>query len=910
MKITPEAWHVETADLDSDGQDELLLIHTAGKREVVIFRLNAQGGIDRSDAPFTAPAAIGDFNGDGLLDVLVGGRDADNDSHAQPAAVYRQTGSGTTDRMVAVNNAGDPGDTDPSARETIVYSNAQFTDMGTICRYPQRCMRQGFTVVREHDAYQGPEVATGGSPVRRQLFNYEDPRFDVRGRGFLGFGIVRRWDAERAAETITTYDNATSDDNGLRLVYPGALKPKTVLRVVPMDGKGKAASRGARLSKTNYAYDVVRLNQGATYVVQPSAWESLEWEEDVDIDYGDSARIHISGIDGVAEKAALRQRKGSSHYDDYGNEIDAQVETVHGVRSSVVSTYTNDTANWLIGQLKTTDITTSEYGQPVPVPRHKDYDYDSRGLLCHVYTEKDHPSAEIPELVTFAHDSEGLVRAITTSAIGQPLRTIHIDYEPTERVYPVETWNDLGQGSWSLYDPARGVVLATEDANGLQEHARYDDLGRVIRAVPEGAGAVDLSYEPRVTPSGAVIGTRVVAGSATGSASRTDLDLLGRAVKRGHKGFDGGWIEEGTVFDGLGRVVQRTRPDVGEPSKQATQIAYDNLDRPLLETRPGGGTIAYEHSFSTTMRSDTFTDRQTVRDLDGRVIHSVEDARNTRLVTAFTYGAFNQLDQVTDPAGNQIKVHYDQRGRHTWVSDPDAGTTTFAYDGFGDEISRTVGGEQTISDYDVLGRLTQTNHAGELTVTTWDTHGAGRVAHTASPDGVEQDFTYTPLGQLEALTYTVDGEDFEFKLTYDGFGRVVNLAYPQSAGQAQRFSVGQKYTTSGYLEAVFKPSSLIHVPYWRVDGRNADDQLTHATLGDGTVGIRNYEPETGLLASISEGILSRSAMCTIPMAASRCARIPWRIATRRSRMMRFTGWRRGASRRARRSATTTTTSAI
>ena len=101
-----------------------------------------------------------------------------------------------------------------------------------------------------------------------------------------------------------------------------------------------------------------------------------------------------------------------------------------------MSTYTNDTVNWLIGQLETTDVTTTEPGQPEPVPRQKDYDYDARGLLCHVYTEKDHPSPEIPELVTFTHDSEGLVTAVTTSAIGRPHRTIHVAYESTERVYP------------------------------------------------------------------------------------------------------------------------------------------------------------------------------------------------------------------------------------------------------------------------------------------------------------------------------------------------------------------------------------------------------------------------------------------------------------------------------------------
>ncbi|MEO7592840.1 MAG: RHS repeat-associated core domain-containing protein, partial [Byssovorax sp.] len=682
---------------------------------------------------------------------------------------------------------------------------------------------------------------------------YEDPRFDVRGRGFLGFGTVREWDVARAAETTTTYDNATSDDNGQRLVYPGALKPKSVLRVVPMDGNGQAKRRNARLSRTETTYDLVRLNQGATYVVHPSTWGSLEWEEDVDVEYGDAARLHISGIDGVTEKEALRQRKGSSQYDTYGNVIDAQVETLHGVRSHAVSTYTNDTLNWLIGQLKTTDVTTTQPGQLEPVPRHKDYDYDARGLLCHVYTEKDHPSAEIPQLVTFTHDSEGLVMAVTTSAIGKPLRTVHVAYEPTERVYPTETWNDLGQASWSLYDPARGVALATENANGLQEHARYDDLGRLIQTVPEGGAKLDVSYEPRTTASGAVLGTRVHTVSATGSEARTDHDLLGRAVKHGHQGFGGGWIEEATVHDLLGRVVTRTRPDVNKPSKLATQVLYDNLDRPLLETFPGGGTITYQHTFSISTRSDTFTDRETVRDLDGRVIRTVDDARNTRPTTVFTYGAFNQLDHVTDPAGNAIMVHYDQRGRRTWVSDPDAGTTTVSYDGFGDEISRTVGGDKTTSDYDILGRLTQTDHAGELTITTWDTHGAGRLAHTLSPDGVEQDFIYNALGQLDTLTYSVDGEDFEFKMGYDGLGRVVNLAYPQVPGQSQRFSVGQAYTAWGYLGAVYDPTSFVYAPYWRVDSRNAEGQLTQATLGDGTIGLRTYEPETGLLASVSEG---------------------------------------------------------
>ena len=852
----PEDWRVEAADLDGDGHDEVLLIHTVDERKVLRFKqvesfVNAGYHVDvvQTNVPFLAPSAIGDFDGDGLLDVLA----ADGNGID---AVYHQSGPGNIDRIIAVNNAGDPGDSDKNARETIVYSNTKFFDTGATCNYPQRCMREGFAVVRERDVYQGADVTTNGPAVRRNLYSYEDPRSDVRGRGFLGFGTVREWDADRGTETITTYDNSTSDydNNGLHLVYPGAFRPKTVLRVVPMDVTGQAKFPQARLSKTSYTHDLVRLNQEKTYVVNPLTWDSLEWEEQVVVDYDDTARIHITGIDGVTEKSALRQRKGTTHYDAYGNELDATVETLHGVTSKTVSTYDKDTVNWLVGQLRTTDVTTSEDGQAPPVPQHKDYDYtqDGRGLLCHVYTELLNADKTIPEVVTFTHDEEGLVRAVTMSAYGKPLRTVHMAYEPTERIYTAETWNDLGQASWTLFDPARGLPLASEDANGLQTHLRYDDLGRTVQAITDGASKVDFTYAPRVA-NGAIIGTSGHTIMATGSESRTDQDMLGRTVGRGHQGFDGNWIEEATSYDLLGRTISVTRPGFHEPAVEVAQFFYDNLDRPIEEILPGGGTVEYDHSFLTTMRSDTFTDRETIRDLDGRVAYSVEDARNARVTTTFDYAPFSRLGHVTDPKGNKISIQYDQRGRRISITDPDAGTTIFHYNGFGDVVTKTASGDLTVYGYDVLGRLAVTSHGSDWTVNTWDTHGAGRLAHTVSPDGVEQDFKYNALGQLTNLTYTVDGADFDFEMAYDGLGRVVNIAYPEVPGQPQRFSIGRAYNPWGYLGAVYDPSSFTYDPYWRVDGRNADGQLTDVTLGDHTTGIRYYDPYTGLLTGINEG---------------------------------------------------------
>jgi RHS repeat-associated protein len=44
---------------------------------------------------------------------------------------------------------------------------------------------------------------------------------------------------------------------------------------------------------------------------------------------------------------------------------------------------------------------------------------------------------------------------------------------------------------------------------------------------------------------------------------------------------------------------------------------------------------------------------------------------------------------------------------------------------------------------------------------------------------------------------------------------------------------------------------LTGTPYWQADSRQADGQLTQETYGNGVVGIREYQPETGLLETLT-----------------------------------------------------------
>jgi YD repeat-containing protein len=622
-----DTWRLQVADLDADGRDDIVVTYLpAGWPDAVqdpksrplvrVFgSVNHEQPASPGDysSPFKAslvapPDAFGDFDGDGKVDY------AAYDRLIGHWRVFRQTGIGHIDRIVSV---ADEGDESPGhAREKVTYSTSWSPqpEPGT-CAHPQRCMRQGFTVVREHDVYQGRDtlgdtLAPGGvdPQYQRHLYNYEDPRYDVHGRGFLGFGTVRHWDAARLAETITTYDHETSV-NGY---YPYAMRPKRTRAAVALK------ESHARILQTDYTYEVRQLNGGKTHAVFPSTWSSMEWEELVDVDLDGGAKVHITHIDGPeGERQDLRMRAGSASYDDYGNVLETFAGTIGGDTTHVISTYEIRKTVWLVGLLKTQETASGDFfSYPPPAPRHVEYDYEGRGLLCHTYIERNHPNIEIPEVLTHFHDADGLTIAVTATAVGEPARTTHTAYEPNDRVYPARVWNDLGHAQAFLHDPGFGVLLAQADENGVQTHWGYDTLGRVVAIARDGEAKVSVKYSQRLTQGMEVVGMNVETADETGASSLISRDELGRVIRRSHIGFDGSKIIQDVRYDVLGRVISVTRPGVGAPSNVATTYEYDKLDRLQREVRPNSEIITHDHTFFSTRTIDPMLhERELTRDL-------------------------------------------------------------------------------------------------------------------------------------------------------------------------------------------------------------------------------------------------------------------------------------------------------
>ncbi|WP_437528767.1 FG-GAP-like repeat-containing protein [Sorangium sp. So ce726] len=871
---------LQVADVDLDGRDDLIVIGNDAPG-IEIARLHATpredfGSIWRTNriaAPSARIAAArhGDFNGDGLLDLMYLAERCVSSTESPTSDCSSGTKVGSLRVLIQQSTVIDVVeavlDEGGTPREEIDYAR-QWTDApeAATCAYPQVCHRRGFPVVRK-------QIVHGGTGTQMsRYFSYEDPRSDLRGRGFLGFGKVRVWEPQIPRETVTTFDHATRI--GTR--YPFAGRPATVMVATPVlendsDGPTAKPSRVmARVERKAMYYEARELNGGATQAVFPRSWMSEEWEEEVAIDWLPERGVHIAEIDGSAQ-APLRMRLGSTRFDDWGSLEREVTETVGGVSTVVERGYEHRVEPWLLSLPAWEKVTSTTPGGTDSTERSVSFDFNEAGRIERVVVEPlelSDPEPDVTATVRYDYDAEGLLRCVTQTALGVPPRRVHIAYDGTPgHTAPSVIWNDLGQAQWFAVHAGYGVVMAEMDANGVQTSRVHDDLGRLVSRRTEGAGEQALSYEQRSD------GVTLRTSDGGGASGFVELDVAGRPWHVGHVGHDGATLTSETTYDVVGRVIAKSRPARRLDEAQRTRQAFDSLGRLLRVVGPDGATSRYAHSFFETTASDPRGSRtKLVRDLDGRIVQStsylltaeLSATRVDRLVavpaievtTRYAYGPFDQLERILDPTGNVTEIDYDVRGRRRLLVDPDKGTTRFHHNGLGDLFRKVEGGDETIYEHDLIGRVHRMTDVDGVTEYTWDTaaHGVGRLAATTSPDGTTTGYLYDEHGRLDSLMWIVDGEPFKAWAKYDAHGRLETVAYPEVPG-TPRFTVKHTYDSRGYLERIADvtadPASAGEL-LWRVTARNDDGALSKATYGNGVRMTRSHDPVTGRLKAVEQ----------------------------------------------------------
>ncbi|ARU03923.1 hypothetical protein CCO03_03825 [Comamonas serinivorans] len=552
--------------------------------------------------------------------------------------------------------------------------------------------------------------------------------------------------------------------------------------------------------------------------------------------------------------------------------------------------------------------------------------YDSGGrILQNTLGELDLTIDKIDANTERSKDARGLITTTVYNAARLPLKVIYPDgasetttYDPifnqktsfTNALGVLSTWAYDGKGNITEWVEAKGLpeqrtTLYTYDqwgnllsktrgagdgkqADAITEAFEYDNAGNLTK-VTNGLGhSTRATYNARglpltlTNPLGHVTtrtydaqGNLLSSANALNQTITSAYDGMGRRTRATSAA---GRIQT-TTYDKAGRVTETLAP--GQSAGQGTRIQYDAAGRPTQTTSPGGLKSTSEY------------------DTQGRLVKTTDPAGNA---STYEYGAkgtalaglFTAVNYPTYKETNG----YDQRGRQT-VINRQLGATTLtqhqAFDAAGQRISSSdPAGKTTLSQYDGLGRLTQTtdpvggqtqqswdaqdklsaltdakgnrhafayDKAGLLTQETRPLGGAIRYSHDAAGQlilrtdagGNTRAYSYNAAGRMTAEVHKLNGTtDQSITYTHDADGQLT--AYEQKDG------AGQLISAATYTQDAQGRTAASSIQYGKTDGSgtlgfqigqsfNPDGQLLSHTYPGGST--QSYSYNKGQLSQVT-----------------------------------------------------------
>ncbi|MFT3925432.1 MAG: RHS repeat-associated core domain-containing protein [Myxococcales bacterium] len=715
----------------------------------------------------------------------------------------------------------------------------------TGCGYPVSCPRVGLEVASvwsRTDKY-------GTWPTS---YFYYDARSDMEGHGFLGFSRVEARDGRRDRVTTTSFDTTR------KVLTSGA-------KVYPFLGLSRRTESFTKLLQNppTVEYNRVGSIANSEYVFQDVGNGSFTTRLDHQTIQDFDEVIGLSCINQPCPpRDAYRTVDLDWDYDGFGNVTQAS-EWVHGGTSRLTTIkYAHQAQGaWLLRWLVSLPTEATVVSVPANQetssyidsstrkviggvePRTLKHAYDSLGFLLSTTRVGSAVSQHVTELV---RDAFGLVRASMETAYngsGDETRSTRVDYDP-QGTFPQHFTNAVGHESWLWYQSALGVLVQSYDANGSTDKTQYDGFARVRSVLPADGGNVAVAYGS--TPESPFTITKT---SAAGGLEAEHIDENGRLRMLVQRTFGGDTVYTNYLYDSLGRLAVVTEPVTTGASEDngSSLLEYDDVDRLIRRTDPEGNTTQIHHErLNTTVADPEGNTRRIERTPNGLTSNKVSvwleaEGGPRELATHFTYGAHNLMRSIVDPGGFETVIGYDSLGRRTSLNDPDAGAWIYTLNGF-DELtsSKDPGGRIDSSKLDSLGRVILKQSGDGNTSFVWDTrpHGLGSLASMTSPDGTYTEYDYDSLGRASEERMTLAGSTARISMSYDGFGRLAGVDYPEIAGTA-RFGVRYGYQND-FLDTIYDVRSTSKV-YWNAVARDQRHRVTNRLSGDGLQTVRSFD---------------------------------------------------------------------
>ena len=549
--------------------------------------------------------------------------------------------------------------------------------------------------------------------------------------------------------------------------------------------------------------------------------------------------------------------------------------TSRGDGSQVTTTNSydaDDSARWFLGRLTKSIVTkvpahTGTGKQIAPEVKSVGFTYNPVTGLLESETSNFGSSRQVT--ISYIRDNYGNVVQKQRHASGVP------DTGPTVYTFDsvhralVATTNPLGQKSTQSVSPTSGLPTTTTDPNGITTTYTYDAFGRSFRLeTPTGLDTVltatseyvelgELGPGVPITGVPAAYGLRLQTNDGVHSLPATVqlLDAKGRVVRTISQGFSKNakatrLILQDKIYDLLGRPFQTSLPY--EPGQKPlwNTTNRDVLSRVTEQVAANGGTIriAYQGKKGggqvttvTDSRPRKATRLVTITNMHGLPTQVIDDAGGK---VVYEYDADDRPTKITDPIGSITSYSYDEFGNRKSISDPNFGKWNYEYDSLGRlvrQLDGSAGGAQVARlEYDALGRLKTKSSPSEVWTWQYDDadHGIGKLALIQNDSGkYKERYSYDEVSRTSEVNVTVESTTFTTSKTFDSFGRVARITYPD------QFLVENTYDQNGFLSAI--SDGTTHKAYWSLDATDSFGNARKATLGNGVVETATYEPKTG-----------------------------------------------------------------
>jgi RHS repeat-associated protein len=378
----------------------------------------------------------------------------------------------------------------------------------------------------------------------------------------------------------------------------------------------------------------------------------------------------------------------------------------------------------------------------------------------------------------------------------------------------------------------RGRRTSVTDANNKTTTYAYDDADRLTSVTDAASNVTTYAYD-----------TENNLTSITDASSRTtyfEYDAFGRVTE---VNFPSTLIET-YAYDAVGNLTSKT-----DRKNQTINYVYDALDRLVTKTYPDSSQVEYVYDLVGKVQqvNDPTGTYGFAYDNMGRLVGTTTSysfLTSRTFTVGYTYDKNSNRTQMTDPEGGSTTYAYDVLDGLTSITNFQSQQFTFAYDALGRRTQLTrPNGVNTTYQYDSLSRLLSVVHrfgANILDGTSYAVDGIGnRIAKTDLPANITSTYTYDPLYQLAQVVRS--GQTTE-TYSHDPAGnRLSDVTGATYSYNASNYLVSAGGTTFGYDA---NGSVLSKVDSSGTTGYSWDyeNRLASLTLPGGAVVSFRYDP--------------------------------------------------------------------